>query len=537
MNHLTKVLAIILTVTLIAPAPILLASQQAQAAATSVIETGPNLKTNIKTTFESTFTALKSALIEIHTFTTKLATEALWINQYVLQPLAFVMSGNLLKMMTASILAFVAGGINGTGAPQFVQNLQGHMQTIGDIKANAFLALFIRNSNSPFATAISSSMRDFYLQQTSLSGFFAANRNTLPYNWSQGGLGVWFALTTQDQNNPYLFYQTSQSRLSTVVTSAIAAREQMLAWGQGMLSWCGEGSSKQTVNTSSIPKVACIDEDGTETPIKTPASVINSELQGALGSTRAKLQQLGQLGKEVGGILGDISMVMGTVGFAQQILGGSSDGLSGFGTSAVTYYRDDPGYLGVTPSDVYQTASTLPSAGADKLSIISQYESAWNAIQATAVAASTTVTQLATVCTANATSASSAQAAAARVALSGPIASVLAQANTASTTVASARAMVAKVQSQLNSGDQTLQNAGMANMETLRTMPPTASDLGRVQQDAKSFDLYGTTASPEGSLTVTGGSLVDQMSLIATNAQTLLSVCAPATSDVNYSGF
>ena len=36
-------------------------------------------------------------------------------------------------------------------------------------------------------------------------------------NWSQGGVGAWFALTTQIQNNPYTKYQSSQSQLSTIV--------------------------------------------------------------------------------------------------------------------------------------------------------------------------------------------------------------------------------------------------------------------------------------------------------------------------------
>ncbi len=572
MKHsLTGALAVLLAVTLVAPSAFFIASPQVHAQIVT-FEVNPALVgTTPIIAAKTTFSALKDMLNLATSYTNTAANVAQQINSYVLMPLAFVMSGNLLKMMTAGIIAFVAGGINGTGAPQFVQNLQGHLQIVSDTKANAFFAQFSRNSNSPFAGAITSSLRTNYLQQTSMAGFFSANRNTLPQyssnqnaylagDWSQGGIGAWFALTTQDQNNPYMLYQNSNKALATMVTSATDARQQELSWGQGMLSWCDEGATKETVNTGSIPKVACIDADGNDLPIRTPGSTIKAYLDRALGSAFGKLEGLGQLGPQVGNILGNIAKVINTIGLAQQIMGGTSGGLSGViqsgpgGTSVLTQYRNDPGFLGVTPSNVYQSASTLPSAGSDKLSIISQYESAWNSIRATAVAASTTVARLATVCAANATNpsansggldinldafarASATQAAAARAVLSGSIASVFAQSGTAFAVSTAARAMVAKVQSELNSSDPNVQSAGIANMATLQTMTPTMDDLGQAQQEAQTYGAYGTTASPAGSLTVTGGSLIDHMSLIATNAQTLLTtVCAPATYVIQNSG-
>ncbi len=549
-------LAMLLIVALVTPSILLIAPQRAYASVppVPVFEMNPLIVGPTPVIAKATtVSALKETLNLITSWTNTAANVAQQINSYVLMPLAFMMSGNLLKLMTADILAFVAGGTNGTGSPQFVQNLQGHLQIVGDTKANAFFVQFSRNSNSPFAGAITSSLRTNYLQQTSMAGFFAANRSTLPQDWSQGGsIPGWFALTT-GPDNPYLLDQRAEDRLFAVVRGATAAREQELAWGQGMLPWCGEGSSRETVNTSSIPKVACINEDGTPGTTQTPGSTIKAYQDRALGSTFGKLEELGQLGNQVGGILGNIATVMSTVGFAQQIMGGSSGGLSGVmqggpgGSSVFLQYRNSPGYLGVTPTSIYQDAVTFPASGSSKTDIILQYENAWNSIRATAVAASTTVTRLATVCAANAAnpstasgglninldafaSASAAQATAARVVLSGQIASVLSQADTAAANIATARAMIAKVQRALNSGDQTLQNAGMANMTTLLTMKPTADDLGQAQQEAQTYGAYSTTASPAGSLTVTGGSLVDNMSLIATNAQTLLTtVCAPET--------
>src|SRR3989344_8920042 len=70
-------------------------------------------------------TQIKETLNLISTYTNTAANVAQQVNTYVLQPLAFIMSGNLMKLLTASVLDFVTGKINGTGVPQFVQDLNG----------------------------------------------------------------------------------------------------------------------------------------------------------------------------------------------------------------------------------------------------------------------------------------------------------------------------------------------------------------------------------------------------------------------------
>jgi len=122
---------------------------------------------------------------------------------------------------------------------------------------------------------------------------------------------------------------------------------------------------------------------------------------------------------------------------------------------------------------------------------------------------------------------SNAQASAAQTALTTKIAPVLAQADTASTTIAAARAMVQKVQTELNSGAAGAGGAYAADIQTLQAMPPTLQDVANAQQGAQAFGT--SVANPAGSLNVSEGSSVDQMNLISTNATALRSVCtAPA---------
>ncbi|MBU6388355.1 hypothetical protein KGQ72_00530 [Patescibacteria group bacterium] len=576
--------------------------------------------TSIKTAVESTISAIKNTLVEVHAATSAAADYAQWTNTFILQPLAFVLSGNLMKTLTASVIGFVIGKANGTGVPQFATDVMASLQTVSDSQALAYLNQFGRNSNSPFAYSIASSLRVNYLQKTSLAGFWAANQSTLSRyspnvnsflagNWSQGGVAAWFALTTQTENNPYTLYQTSDSQMSTLVGSGVGgatgARVAQLGWGQGFMSWCGStDAADQTQNSAATayqqcqasgksgdecqavfdaaggtmpsgggvnPGDPCTNKDGTPGVIKTPGSTIKATLDKVLGGQQDQLVRMGNIGPQINQILGNIATVLQTVQFASQILGGSdSGGLFGVAqtsgsnsTSQLMQYQNTSGALGVTNSSIYQDAASLPVSGSTMLNQIAQYQSAWNAIGASASAASTSAQSLASACAAAADAsaqaqlnanaandgfynpnptqqnlstvhsvfidAARAQAAAAQTALATEIAPVLAQAAAAAAVVASSTAQVQQLQSNLTSGADTTGSTYSAGIQALQTMPPTMSDVANAQQDSQAFN--GATASPDGSLTVSGGSTVDRMSLISTNAAALkTTVCNPNSS-------
>lgn len=581
-HSFTKGLAILLTITLIAPSAFLLAPQHARAIPVIVTAT-VSLPPEIKTAIESTINVIKSTLIAIHTYTSMVAEVAQYVNTYVLQPLAFAMSGQLMKALTASVLKFVIGQANSTGIPQFVTDVRASMQTVGDSQALAFFTQFGKNSNSPFAMSIASSLRANYLQNTSLAGFWAANMCTLSKSspnvnkflagdWSQGGAAAWFALTTQDQNNPYTLYQKSQGQIGSLVTNAQTTRTQELNWGGGMMSWCGEAPAgsvcvandkgacpsgcvpDDTAETGCSPSGKgvnpgdpCTNSDGSSGVIKTPGSVITATLNKVLGGQQDQIVRLGNVGPEINSILGNIAYVVQTVQFASQLLGGSgSGGLLGVNkTSASQPTRpisqlSAPGNMGVTQSGIYKNASTLPFSGSDMSNRIAQYQSAWDIINAAANTASTSVASLIGFCTdqqkvaqdtlagaaptlfATFMSTDSATITAAQSALATEIAPVLAQAVAAYAAIASATAMVQKVQDELNTATNdttTTTSAYTADMQTLQTMPPTDSDVGKTQQDSQSFGT--ATANPDGSLSVSADSLVDKMNFISTNATAL----------------
>ncbi|MEK7135646.1 MAG: hypothetical protein AAB831_00610, partial [Patescibacteria group bacterium] len=267
---LATALAILLTFTLIAPPVFLIAPQKARAYPVEV--TSDFSWPSLKRTVESAINVIKNTITSVATVTSAAANVALQIDAYVLQPLAFVLSGNLLKLMTAGVIAFVIGKANATGIPQFVVDVRKSLQTVSDVRSLAYFDQYMRSSRSPYTGSIVDALRKDYLNKTSLAGFWAANMDTLARsspnvnaylngNWSQGGVAAWFALTTQIQNNPYTKYPRAQSQLATIVGSGVGgatgARLAELGFGQGFASWCGASDGTLgalTTNSSQLSK-------------------------------------------------------------------------------------------------------------------------------------------------------------------------------------------------------------------------------------------------------------------------------------------
>jgi hypothetical protein len=528
----SQTIALFLMAALIAPSAFFLAPPKAHA--------GWPVTVLADVSWTGFMTLAKNTITAVNSITSSIAEKALWFNTYVLQPLSFVLSGNLLKAITASVIKYVAGETNGTGAPQFVQNLRGHMQMVGDTQANGFLAQLARNSNSPFAGGIGSSLRTNYLQNTSAAGFFAKNRSTLAQaspdvnaylagNFSQGGITAWFALTTQDQNNPYTLYQASQTHLYTVVTDAASTRLNELNWNEGFLSWCAKDQVKSSAGDS------CTDKDGNPMPMQTPGSTIKATLDKALGLSWDKVVTMGSVASEVNSIFKNVAQVMQTVNLAREILGGAgSQGLigvasagAGGGMSRIDLYQADPSFI-AGPGQLNQNATSVMG---DR---ITQYEAAWETLRTMANGTSATLKNLANTCTAAADAsnkgwfifAARAQAVAATNAIAVEVAPVIAQANATIPIIAAVKNQIQKIEDELAAGMLNTDPIYLADVAALNAMPPPVIDVTNAQNNTK--DTGAAVANPVGSLTVFGGTIADQMLLINENAGTLMStVCSP----------
>jgi len=512
--------------------------------------------TNIIADLETGLTAVETGISAVENVTSAAAEYAQMINTYILEPLTYVMSGKLMKSITSGSISFVNGGSNGTGQAQYVQDLQRHNQTLGDTEANAFFVQFGKNSNSPFAASINSSLRSNYYQRTSLAGFFSANRDTLPQysqnpraylagNWSQGGAGAWFALTTQPQNNPYMLHQRAQAELSLMVQDAVSARAQELMWGDGFLSWCGDSEGSSGADSSSSDGTvksgdSCTKEDGTAGTIKTPGSTIKATLDKALSLDADKIAQMGNTSAQINSIMGNISTLMNTANFASGLLGGAS-GSGGLAGATETRpdgstFLDDYGSLGIDETEITDSAAQNPSMnGTYFLETVDKFESSWNTIRVAANTASTSGQALreevlaypncpASFFTSSSTS-PTADADKVDKALADTVAPVLAKADAAAIIIANARAFVEKLRAEAASTEAGATEAYTIDLVKLKTMSPTGSDAARANQQA--LVTNQAVADPEGTISIVKdkGTTIDQMALFSKNSDSLLSYC------------
>jgi hypothetical protein len=534
---LTRILAVLLIVLFTVPATLFVAPQRASADAGGCI--GGILFGGAGSLVSKISSVPVSNLpIETTSGITSGATTGSCVYDVIVVPILRQMIRGFLQQMTMATISWINGS-NPTGQPSYVPNLSLHLQGVGDAVALSFISRAATAFNSPFGSAISFSLQNSYAQQSSMAGFYAANRSTLAQSspdingflsgdWSKGGLASWFALTTQTQNNPYTLYYAAQNQLGSNINQAQTNRRQDLIQSKGFLSYCG-GDTTTKVNVglggSSInPQVSCFNSDGTQANATTPGSTIASYLEANVNSG------VGQLvaAQDLDAALGQIVMALGN-----QILG--PGGLFG-ATQPSSSSNTTP--VSTTPSNA--TASSISLADS-KLSDVAAYTSAWATIAAAANIASTSVASLASFCLAETKSevgsertqqfidAANAQIVAAQNAITTLIAPVLAQAQSVPNANASTTAFALKVKaagSVVPIADPTQYGI---DVSTLATLPPMTTDVAVAQQAAQVTG--GAQANPGGSLSIFGGTVVDQMNLLSTNSATLkTTVCNPNSS-------
>lgn len=566
----TNVLVILLIFTLVVPVVFFSVPQQVSASESGVSCYGGIIGA-ISSLFNSAVSVPNnSSLEDMTTSQSAGATLGSCVNSMILIPMAQAAIKMFLQKMTGDVIKFINGSSNGTGQPSFVQNISVNLQGVGDAVAEPFINQIAQGAfNSPFGSAIAESLQNAYVRGTELSGFYAGNQCTLGQsspdinsylagNWSQGGVGSWLALTTEPQNNPYMLDQAAQDQLGTLVSQAQASRQQDLLQSGGFLSWCGGGAPTYDPNTSTnsgftptqngfTTSATCFNKDGSPGYVETPGSIIAGYAQKAVvdsgfSQEYAQLISANQIDNALGTIVGAIfSQVMGGV-----------NGILGSGAPQSSTRQALLTQLNTYTPDTTSIAVAAASMAQTVLNNIASYTTAWDTIASAANNASTSAASLASFCTTAASAASNslelsssspptssvsssatvsqnsnselttfiasatAEATAAQNAIQTEINPVITQAQNALSSVAPTQALVNKIQAEAGSvaGSSTLGT----DIQTLTGMPPTASDIANAQQNAQVFG--GATSSPLNtvSLTVTGGTLVDQMNLISTNS-------------------
>ncbi|MEX2013420.1 MAG: hypothetical protein WD897_00695, partial [Parcubacteria group bacterium] len=185
------------------------------------------------------------------------------------------------------------------GNPAYATNPRQFFTNIADNIAGEFIAgSDLAFLCSPFQVQIRLALQRYHTQrrqfQCSLTKV-VGNIEAFYDDFSQGGWDGWFSMTQNDANNPYGAYLEAKIELDSRVANALGIQREQLSWNSGFLSWS-----------------ECVAEDS-ETgecrergPTKTPGVVIESQLEGVLGSGVRQLELADELDELVSALFGQL---------------------------------------------------------------------------------------------------------------------------------------------------------------------------------------------------------------------------------------
>lgn len=330
----------------------------------------------------------------------------------MLNGLAWQVAKTTIQSITRSTVNWINSGFQ--GSPAFITDLQTNLNVLSDTVANNFfLALNQQtvaatgfNLTSPFQDQITAKLRENYykatgsllgLNQYDLQEHSADPRAFINGDFSQGGFNAFFSAALNPANNPFGAYMLASNALSNQIDAAQKQRQNEYIAGNGFGSWrgnCTNGQSQQAANLNSAvsqtnyllqasgqtPSLSQVDSSY-GCPIKTPGSVIESQLENNLGSGIRQLELADSINEIVGALMGQlVNQVLGPNG-----LSGTSQPSAGGGASYINQ---------ATNASANNQSSSLTQGLiqtiANDLTTLTTYRDAWQKILDAANAAQTT---------------------------------------------------------------------------------------------------------------------------------------------------
>lgn len=270
----------------------------------------------VPTTAEASPTSEEGGAVSIptwlQTIVTAVNTAGTWVStnysayvKPVLDGLVWSLANAILEKMTSDIVKWIQSGFEGN--PAFVTDPEGFFadvadKTIGNYINSTDLAFLC----SPFSLQIKLALAlRFGAQQgpkCSLTGIVANVQNFLNGSFLDGGWDRWFEITNSPRNNAYGAYLITQGQLADKLASALGKEKSFLDWGKGFFPFKTCSVAKVCAPGSRLEKGRCrsdafgedADVGAPQCPegkeqVATPGSVIQEQLNKALGSGRDKL--------------------------------------------------------------------------------------------------------------------------------------------------------------------------------------------------------------------------------------------------------
>ena len=295
---------------------------------------------------------------------------------YVLDTIATNVAKNIIKQLTAQTVNWINSGYKGN--PAYVTDPKQFFLNVGDAQAAQFLSSngALSSLCSPFQAKVRLALAKSYLQETSATNYSCSlgrieqNFDNFTNDFNQGGWDGWFSMTQNVTNNPYGAYIKGKDELTINIGNQTANYNKQLDMGRGFLNYevCKKNSpiagqvaaTNGTSATTGTQKQVCkagyipfgepnggnckaplvwvtLDSNGNEIDSKavdagigegdcteketvTPGSVIESKLEGVLGTDIKQLELVQSINQIVSALITQLT---------QQVVGGVGNGLRG----------------------------------------------------------------------------------------------------------------------------------------------------------------------------------------------------------------
>lgn len=278
-----------------------------------------------------------------------------------LNGLAWTVAKTAVNSITRSTVNWINSGFQ--GSPAFVTDLGHNLQNVGDAIAENFFAELDHttydatgfNIRSPFQDQIAQKLREQYYMSTSdwginpytLGQYSDDPTAFLNGDFSHGGFNASLAATQNPGNNPFGAYLQAQHALFAQVDQATGQRKTELDWGKGFLSYRGGCAKATNAAVGALTDITLSHQDDcVGHKILSPGTVVESQLEKAVGNGVEQLQIANSINEIVGALAGQmVNQVLGSGG-----LSGVSQPSSGGGRSYLSQATDSSNYNQVSSS-------------------------------------------------------------------------------------------------------------------------------------------------------------------------------------------
>lgn len=243
-----------------------------------------------------------------NTAATAATTAQLTFKELVLDPLLYIVVKAIITTISQSIITWAESGFE--GGPSFVQDPEAFLREVGDQTAGAFIEELAPFLCEPFkisvlgSLALDSSKSSFDEISCTLTDVIGNIDDFVNGNFSAGGMDGWFSMTQNRGNNPYDVYATAQMGIHIQMAGQQAKEVKILDFGRGFLS----------NRKCEVPDVngGCAKWG----PIKTPGSVIETQINHTLGSGMRQLEIADEIDEVVAAVISGLVTKVLTAGLA-----------------------------------------------------------------------------------------------------------------------------------------------------------------------------------------------------------------------------